>query len=106
MTDKTGNRRYLPLVVRKQFVKKSLFENKEEVQNEFLQAWAEALHIYKTENPRLIFPKHLEDSVKENQSKFEEEDVRVGIIQEYLDGLPLNCEKSLCHANMGFCFRK
>lgn len=93
MTDRTGNRRYLPLVVRKQYVKKSLFDNPKEVQEEFKQAWAEALHIYKTEKPRLIFPKHLEDMVIENQKRFAEEDVRVGIIQSYLDDLKLSCEK-------------
>lgn len=87
MTDKTGNRRYLPLVVRKKYVQKSLFDNRNEVQEEFKQAWAEALHIFKTENPQLVFPKHLEDIVAENQKQFAEEDVRVGIIQGYLDEL-------------------
>ena len=85
MTDRTGNRRYLPLVVRKSHVKKSLFDNPEQVQNEFRQAWAEAIHIYKTEEFRLVFPKHLETMVFENQKQFAEEDVRVGIIQNYLD---------------------
>ncbi|HKM04580.1 MAG TPA: VapE domain-containing protein, partial [Lachnospiraceae bacterium] len=61
MTDRTGNRRYLPLIVRKKYVKKSLFDKPEQVQEEFKQAWGEAMHIYKTDNPRLIFPRHLED---------------------------------------------
>ena len=39
MTDKTGNRRYWPLIVRKEYIKKSLFTNKEEVREEFRQAW-------------------------------------------------------------------
>lgn len=93
MTDRTGNRRYLPLVVRKSHVKKSLFDNPKEVQEEFRQAWAEALHIYKTEDVKLIFPKHLEDMVRDNQSQFAEEDVRVGIIQNYLDEIGSVCEK-------------
>lgn len=93
MTDKTGNRRYLPLIVRKKHVKKSLFDNPKKVQDEFQQAWAECMHIYKNENPRLIFPKHLEIMVKDNQSQFEEEDVRVGIIQNYLDELPISCSR-------------
>ena len=88
MTDRTGNRRYLPLIVRKSHVKKSLFENGEKVQEEFKQAWAEALHIFKEKNPVLVFPKHLEDLVKDNQSQFEEEDVRIGIIQDHLDEYP------------------
>lgn len=93
MTDRTGNRRYLPLIVRKKYVKKSLFENPLEVQKEFTQAWAEALHIFKTENPKLIFPKHLELMVSDNQKQFAEEDTRVGIIQQYLDELSFDLEK-------------
>lgn len=93
MTDRTGNRRYLPLIVRKAFVKKSMFDNPAQVQEEFRQAWAEAVHIYKTEKPKLIFPKHLEDMVLNNQKQFAEEDTRVGVIQEYLDELHEGCEK-------------
>ena len=93
MTDRTGNRRYLPLIVRKKDVKKSLFDKPGEVQEEFKQAWAEAMEIFRNEKPRLIFPRHLEDMVKNNQSQFEEEDVRVGIIQNYLDELTSSCER-------------
>ena len=46
-------------MVRKVFVKKSMFENKKEVAEDFRQAWAEALHIYKTTKVKLILPKDL-----------------------------------------------
>ena len=85
LTDRTGNRRYLPLMVRKAFVNKSMFENKKEVAEDFRQAWAEALHIYKTTKAKLTLPKDLEDTVLEIQGSYAEEDVRVGIIQEWLD---------------------
>ena len=85
LTDVTGNRRYLPLRVRKKGVKKSLFENEAEVEREVEQAWAEALHIYKTEKPRLIMPKHLQEEVQKMQEKFLEEDPRIGVIQHWLD---------------------
>ena len=87
MTDRTGNRRYIPLVVRKKFVKKSFFDDQKAVKEEFQQAWAEALHIYKSGNYSLIFPKHLEKMVSDKQKQFAEEDVRVGIIQQFLDEL-------------------
>lgn len=90
LTDRTGNRRYLPLLVRKGHIKKSMFDNKEEVIYEFQQAWAEALHIFKTDNPKLVFPKDLEEEIKEIQANYIEEDVRVGIIQEWLDST--SCE--------------
>ena len=85
LTDRTGNRRYLPLMVNKSDVKKSMFENREAVQEDFRQAWAEALHIFKTKNPKLVLPEELMQVVKDIQGSYIEEDVRVGIIQEWLD---------------------
>lgn len=85
LTDKTGNRRYLPLMVRKGHVKKSMFDNLDEVNEDFKQAWAEALHIYNNEKFKLVLPKELENTVKTIQGSYTEEDVRVGIIQEWLD---------------------
>lgn len=90
LTDVTGNRRYLPVLVNKANVKKSLFENREELKYEIEQAWAEALHIYKTEKPRLIMPKKLHKTIEEEQTSFLEEDPRVGIIQEWLDNTSLS----------------
>lgn len=85
LTDRTGNRRYLPLLANADNVKKSMFENQEEVRKEFQQAWAEALHIFKTQKPKLVLPKDLENVVKKAQDTYLEEDVRIGIIQEWLD---------------------
>lgn len=83
LTDRTGNRRYLPLIVCKKRVKKSLF--KKEAMEEFKQAWGEALHIFRTENPELILSEDLQNVAQEMQNAFIEEDVRIGIIQEWLD---------------------
>lgn len=83
LTDRTGNRRYLPLIVCKKRVKKSLF--KKEAMEEFKQAWGEALHIFQTENPELILSEDLQNVAQEMQNAFIEEDVRIGIIQEWLD---------------------
>ena len=87
LTDVTGNRRYLPLRTDRRRVRKSLFDDEEAVRVDIEQAWAEALHIYKMEHPRLVMPKDLYDDVKAVQESFLEEDPRVGIIQSYLDGL-------------------
>ena len=48
LTDRTGNRRYLPLLVNKRAAKRSMFEQPDKVAEEFRQAWAEAFHIYRT----------------------------------------------------------
>jgi len=87
LTDRTGNRRYLPLLVRKAKVKKSMFENKKEVIEDFKQAWAEAMEIYKSGEYSLVLPSHLQEYVSNMQDDYLEEDVRTGIIQEYLDNL-------------------
>ena len=83
LTDRTGNRRYLPLIVCKEKVKKSLFEK--ETIEEFRQAWGEAVYLFKTENPKLILPERLQKIALEMQNAFLEEDVRIGIMQEWLD---------------------
>lgn len=87
LTDRTGNRRFLPIVTRKEFVKKSMFDNLEEVQKDFENAWGEAMDIFKKANghPSLILPEDLQQLVEDKQSEYMEEDVRVGIIQEWLD---------------------
>lgn len=87
LTDRTGNRRFLPIVTRKEFVKKSMFDNLEEVQKDFENAWGEAMDIFKKANghPTLILPVDLQQFVEDKQSEYMEEDVRVGIIQEWLD---------------------
>lgn len=87
LTDRTGNRRFLPIVTRKEFVKKSMFSNLEEVKSDFENAWGEAMQIFieANENPSLMLPPELQDYVENRQSEYMEEDVRVGIIQEWLD---------------------
>lgn len=87
LTDRTGNRRFLPIVTRKEFVKKSMFNNLEEVQKDFENAWGEAMDIFKKANghPSLILPADLQQFVEDKQSEYMEEDVRVGIIQEWLN---------------------
>ena len=87
LTDRTGNRRFLPIVTRKEFVKKSMFDNPDEVQRDFENAWGEAMQLFidAGENPSLILPHDLQDYVEDRQSEYMEEDVRVGIIQEWLD---------------------
>ena len=90
LTDRTGNRRFLPIVARKEYVKKSLFEDKDAVRTDFEQAWGEAMEMFlkADKKPNLVLPEDLLDTAKERQEEFMEEDVRVGIIQEWLDKTP------------------
>lgn len=87
LTDRTGNRRFLPIITRKEHVKKSMFEEPEAVLSDFENAWGEAMELFleAKKQPLLILPKHLQEFVETTQSEYMEEDVRVGIIQEWLD---------------------
>lgn len=87
MSDRTGNRRYLPVKVNETPVPKDkdLFADPEATAAEFRQAWAEAYHIYKTEHPPLIMPPELMAQVLDEQGRYMQDDPDIGIIQDYLD---------------------
>lgn len=83
LTDTTGNRRFLPVecgVVEPQM---SLFDDGAE--EWFEQAWAEAVHIWKEERPKLVLSRELMEVALKKQEQFLEEDPLSGIIQKYLD---------------------
>lgn len=85
LTDKTGNRRFLPVDCGVNEPTMSMFT--EEAEEYFAQAVAEAVHIYKTRKPRLVLSKQLSQYAMERQQDYLEDDPRVGVIQDYLDGL-------------------
>ena len=87
MSDRTGNRRYLPIKINVHPVPR---ENRLETdpgatREEFKKAWAEAYHIFTTEHPRLVMPPELELETFNQQAMYMQEDPWIGIIQEYLD---------------------
>lgn len=85
LTDTTGNRRFLPIECGVFEPAMDLFAD--DVNEYFDQAWAEALHVYKTEHPRLVLDKRSAAFAMEMQEQYLEDDPRVGIIQQYLDNL-------------------
>lgn len=96
LIDRTGNRRYLPIKTNKANVKKSLFNDG--CADDFKQAWGEAMELFlKAEKkPHLVLDPKLEETVKDIQLSFTEEDSRVGLIQEWLD----TCDKKRVCASM------
>lgn len=85
LTDATGNRRFLPVECGVHPPAMSLFAD--DAPAYFEQAWAEAVHVYKAERPLLVLSTRAQGYALEKQEMFLEDDPRVGIIQEYLDGL-------------------
>lgn len=85
LTDKTGNRRFLPVDCGVHEPAMSLFDKGTE--EYFEQVLAEAVHIYKTKRPKLVLGETLQKYAMERQQDYLEDDPRVGVIQDYLDGL-------------------
>lgn len=82
LRDPTGNRRFLPIDVRTEFVTKSVPNDLTE--EEVNQIWAEAYEMYKQGEP--LYMAGEEDKIaKIEQHKHSETDERIGIIEEYLN---------------------
>lgn len=82
LRDPTGNRRFLPIDVRPEFVTKSVPNDLTE--EEIDQIWAEAYVLYKAGEP--LYMTGEEDVIaKIEQRKHSETDERRGIIEEYLN---------------------
>lgn len=87
LTDRTGNRRFLPVRVSVHKPKFNIFDDEAATRAEIRQAWGEAMAEFKdaNEEPVLVLPKELLQEAERQQETFSEEDTAVGIIQEWLD---------------------
>ena len=93
LQDETGNRRFL--IIHTGFTKtsKSLFTP--EVMDDIKQAWAEAVHIWKNEDPELILPENCMQQAKELQEANMADDGKRGIIMDYLEGKTQVCAREI-----------
>ena len=93
LQDETGNRRFL--IIHTGFTKtsKSLFTP--EVMDDIKQAWAEAVHIWKNEDPQLILPEKCMQQAKELQEANMADDGKRGIILGYLEGKTQVCAREI-----------
>lgn len=98
LTDSTGNRRYLPITAGKKKDQNKNIHDIEKSLADMKQAWGEAMDIFmkSTDNGKipsklnLTLPEDVEEMAKEKQKAFLEEDARIGIIQEWLEGFKGN----------------
>lgn len=82
LRDPTGNRRFLPIDVRPEFVTKSVPDDL--TSEEIDQIWAEAYELYKSGEP--LYMTGEEDAIaKIEQHKHSEVDERRGLIEKYLN---------------------
>ena len=93
LQDETGNRRFLIIHTGVTKPSKSLFAP--EVMDDIKQAWAEAVHIWKNEDPQLILPEACIQQAKELQEANMADDGKRGIILDYLEGKTQVCAREI-----------
>lgn len=87
LTDRTGNRRFLPVTCGVNPVTFDMFADERATKAEMVQAWGEIMDEFKRcgGKPKLTLPKRLQTKAIEMQTAYLEEDPDVGIIQKWLD---------------------
>lgn len=83
LTDKTGNRRYIPVRVIQTGTEMNA--RKAEIQEYIRQCWAEALAKIDTPFMQSFIDVNLLDEVREQQENATEDDYREGLISEYIN---------------------
>lgn len=89
LQDETGNRRFLIIQTGVNKPAKSLFVP--EAIEDMKAAWAEAIHIWKTEKPELILPDSCRDEARRLQDESMADDGKVGIITQFLEDKQRTC---------------
>lgn len=83
LTDKTGNRRYYPVVCNNSG--RDLFDHKEELKAYIEQCWAEAYALFLQDKLPPVLDKSLIEEVQYHQESALEDDYRVGMVTQYLN---------------------
>lgn len=99
LQDETGNRRFLIIQTGVHEPKKNLFDP--EAMRDIKAAWAEAVHIYKIEKPKLLLPESCRKQAEELQAESMSDDGKIGIIQEYLSDKHRTCAIEIWQKALG-----
>lgn len=91
VNDPTGGRRYLPVKVGAGCIWQDVDAFKAEV----LQCWAEAYADYKAGRASAIEDPQVRELVKAHQEAAREDDWRIGVIEDYLQGKNVVCVKQI-----------
>ena len=87
LTDKTGNRRFLPIRCNADRATFDMFADESSTRFIFAQAWGEAMNEFERrgKHVRLVLSNRLQAEALKEQAYYLEEDPNIGIIQEWLD---------------------
>ena len=93
LTDKTGNRRFLPLEVHNNGME--LFAHEKQCKEDILQCWLEAKYYFDLKDYSLVLNKDVLNTVEEIQNSYVEDDWRIGVIEKYLKTVDKTCAKDI-----------
>lgn len=99
LSDDTGNRRFLVVPTGLTKPQKDLFAP--EVMEDIQQAWAQAVHIYKTQKPVLVLPSSCQDEAQQLQEDSMVDDGMTGLIIGYLADRQRTCVLEIWEQALG-----
>lgn len=91
INDPTGGRRYLPVEVGEGHI----WENMAAFEQDVLQCWAEAYADYQAGNATAVESRDLLPDIRAHQENAQEDDWRIGAIEEYLEDKSIVCVKQI-----------
>lgn len=103
LSDKTGNRRYLPIICNNSG--RYLFDHAEEVKHDIEQCWAEAYARMIAGNMPAVADYRLVEEIRSRQNASVEDDYRVGMIEDYLEGRDVVCVLEIWQKALGESFK-
>lgn len=84
--DRTGNRRFAPIMIHPERVEKHILADEKESREYIKQLWAEMMELYRsTKHHKLKLSDRTEEYLRDMQKEFMPEDTKVGMIQAWLD---------------------
>lgn len=89
LQDETGNRRFLIIQTGISEPTKDLFAP--DAVDDMKAAWAQAVHIWKTEQPELVLPEQCRDEARQLQDECMADDGKTGLIEEFLKDKDRTC---------------
>lgn len=83
-SDRTGNRRFLPIACNESEAEVFILDNEEESRKYIRQMWAEVMEIWQSGRVRLKLSPKMEAEVRQRQRMFMQEDVDAGLILAFM----------------------
>ena len=106
--DRTGNRRFIPVNVYPEKAEVHILADESSSRAYIDQMWAEAMVIYRSGDYKLSFTAELENSLRDRQQDFMQEDTQAGMIYAFLEDFTGDrvCSKLLYAEALGNTFNQ